>query len=48
MAKNISPKNARKLLRFSTKMGYKNVIWELGNEPNSLQHQLGVKAREIN
>ena len=38
-----SPSNARKLLKFSLKHGYTNITWELGNEPNSLMHQLGYK-----
>ncbi len=32
---NISP-----LLEFSSKQGFVNITWELGNEPNSLHHQL--------
>ena len=35
-----SPKNARKLMKFCVKYGFTNITWELGNEPNSLKHQL--------
>ena len=32
--------NAREILKFSSGLGYDDVAWELGNEPNSLKHQL--------
>jgi hypothetical protein len=35
-----SSQNARKLLDFSSRLGYGNLAFELGNEPNSLHHQL--------
>jgi len=35
-----SGSNARKLLKFSSRLGYDDITWELGNEPNSLKHQL--------
>ena len=38
-----SPSNARKLMKFSVLHGYTNLTWELGNEPNSLKHQLGFQ-----
>ena len=35
-----SVKNAWNLLDYSTRVGYGNIDFELGNEPNSLHHQL--------
>ena len=35
-----SPRNARQLMAFSVNHGFTNISWELGNEPNSLKHQL--------
>ena len=35
-----SPRNARKLLKFNSQLGFCDISWELGNEPNSLKHQL--------
>ena len=32
-----SSSNARKLLKFSSKQGFDDITWELGNEPNSLK-----------
>ena len=32
-----SSSNARKLLKFSSKQGFYDITWELGNEPNSLK-----------
>ena len=34
---NNSGSNARKLLKFSSRLGYDDITWELGNEPNSLK-----------
>ena len=30
-------------MKFSSDRGYNDVTWELGNEPNSLKHQLGFE-----
>lgn len=38
-----SSSNAKKLLEFSSRQGYNHISWELGNEPNSLKHQLGFQ-----
>ena len=38
-----SRSNARKLLKFSSRHGYDDITWELGNEPNSLKHQLDFR-----
>ena len=35
-----SPRNAHQLMAFSVHHGFTNITWELGNEPNSLKHQL--------
>ena len=35
-----SPRNARQLLKFNSQFNFTEISWELGNEPNSLKHQL--------
>ena len=42
-----SPRNARQLMAFSVHHGFTNITWELGNEPNSLKHQLSKHCVEI-
>ncbi|XP_072026930.1 heparanase-like isoform X2 [Amphiura filiformis] len=36
------PTNARALLKYSTKKGYRIAGWELGNEPNHIRHHSNV------
>ena len=38
-----SPQNARQLLKFNSQLNYTEISWELGNEPNSLKHQLDFR-----
>lgn len=38
-----SPRNARQLLKFNSQLNYTEISWELGNEPNSLKHQLDFR-----
>jgi heparanase 1 len=38
---NRSPENARLLLNYSTRRGYKIAGWELGNEPDAYEHSFG-------
>ena len=37
-----STSNAKKLLKFSSKLGFNSIAWELGNEPNSFHHVFNV------
>ena len=34
-------------MKFSILHGYTNLTWELGNEPNSLKHQLGFQNEPL-
>ena len=38
-----SPRNARQLLKFNSQFNFTEISWELGNEPNSLKHQLDFR-----